>query len=81
MTNGIPEIYDDALCNQLINWFTPDREQAGGLSGRSCTDHIVTLCLLMLYALSKIVKLGSTMMTSLLGVRQGSPTSCFLFTL
>lgn len=126
--NSIAKIYDYVLCNRLMKWFTPDREQAGAQPKRGCMEHIVTLRFIMNYCIKKKAKLfvayvdfskaydrvprdklmyclknlgcGSTMLLTLVaayqitgnilstaiiattvGVRQGSPTSCFLFTI
>ena len=51
------KLYDSVLNNRLQKWWTPDREQAGAQQGRGCQEHIVTLRLLMDYALSKKKKL------------------------
>ena len=128
VTDVISKIYDYILCNRLMKWFVPDREQAGALPGRSCIEHIVALRLLfeffrkkrtttlfvlfvdfskaydrvprtalirtliqlgcstvMLMAIVSMYKmnysiLGLALITAVIGVRQGSPTSCFLFT-
>ena len=124
--NCMTKIYDYCLYNRLTRWFTPDREQAGALPGRSCIEHIVTLRLIMNYCFKRKTKLfvafvdfskaydrvprnrlihtlrqlgcgfmmlfaiatmymvtksvlGTTVITAMMGVRQGSPTSCFLF--
>ena len=124
----IGKLYDTVLCLRLQKWFKPDREQAGAQSGRGCLEHIVSLRLLIDYAVSKRCKLfiifvdfskaydrvlrniliqvmkglgcgmamlmaiattysstqlvlGAATITAAIGVRQGSPTSCFLFTL
>lgn len=126
--DSLAKIYDRILYHRLDLWFKPDREQAGALKGRSCTEWIVTLRLLMDYALYKKVKLfilfvdfskaydrvprnglieslkalgcgivmlcaiaamysstqlvlGAAIISVTLGVKQGSPSSCFLFTL
>ena len=126
--NNIAKIYDYVLEARLSRWFKPDREQAGAQSKRSCTEHILTLRLIMDYCFRKKKKLfvvyvdyskaydrvprralmevlrklgcgammltalismyqvsksilGLAVITSLIGVRQGSPTSCLLFTL
>ena len=126
--NSIAKIYDYVLANRLSKWFVPDREQAGAQPGRSCLDHIMTLRLIILYAMSinqdlyivfvdfskaydriprdklmQILKdqgcgskmlsalsnmykvtyglMGSALMRFVQGVRQGAPTSGFLFTL
>ena len=55
--NSVAKIYDYVLSNRLMRWFTPDKEQAGALPGRSCIDHIVTLRLLINYAMLKKEKL------------------------
>ena len=126
--NSISKLYDYILCNRLTSWFKPQREQAGAQPKRGCTEHIVTLRLIMdfcvkkklplyamfvdfskaydrvprkllmemlrtlgcgkvmlaalvsMYKVSKSV-LGMAHITSVVGVRQGSPTSCFLFTM
>ena len=126
--NSIPKIYDYILCNRLSKWFIPDREQAGAQPKRGCLEHIISLRLLIEYAIMKRKKLfivfvdfsaaydrvprnalvvllaalgcgtvmlaalasmyrvsygiiGVSIVTCTIGVRQGSPTSCFLFTL
>lgn len=45
--NIIAKLYDMILCSRLESWFSPFREQAGAQRGRGCTEHIVTLRLLM----------------------------------
>ena len=126
--DSLAKVYDAILNKRLSLWFTPDREQAGAQKGRGCTEHLITLRLLIdtahakhrkLYIifvdfskaydrvprdllLMKMKDLGcgsqmasaitavyrstkmllqSTEITSAIGVRQGSPTSCLLFTL
>ena len=126
--DSLAKIYDRILCKRLELWFKPDREQAGAQKGRSCTEWIVCLRLLMDYALFRKVKLyvafidfskaydrvprsgliralralgcgvvmlcalaamyentqlvlGAAIISVTFGVRQGSPSSCFLFTL
>ena len=126
--NCIAKIYDYVLYNRLSKWFTPHKEQAGAQSKRSCTEHIMTLRLIMnmcgkkkwklfvayvdfskaydrvprnrllhtlkrlgcgfmmLFAIAAMYKvtksiLGIAIVTAVVGVRQGSPTSCFLFNL
>ena len=54
---AIAKIYDYVLYNRLTRWFTPEREQAGAQSGRSCTEHILTLRLLYNYCVAKRLKL------------------------
>ena len=125
---SVAKVYDRILCRRLESWFKPDREQAGAQKGRSCTEWIVTLRLLIDYALYKKVKLfilfvdfskaydrvprsglisalktlgcgivmlcaiavmysntqfvlGAAIISVTLGVKQGSPSSCFLFTM
>ena len=125
--NSLAKIYDYVLCNRLMKWFTPDREQAGALPKRGCMEHIVTLRLIMDVCLRKRQKIfvtfvdfskaydrvprdlllntlkrlgcgmfmlgaiaslyhvsysivGTVVISAFIGVRQGSPTSCFLFT-
>jgi hypothetical protein len=51
--NAVAKIYDYILCNRLMRWFVPDQEQAGAIPGRSCIDHIVTLRLLINFAMHK----------------------------
>ena len=124
--NSISKIYDYILCNRLTKWFTPDREQAGAQQKRGCTEHLVTLRLIMNYCCVRRLKLyvayidfskaydrvprnklmhslkrlgcgfvmlcalismykitnsimGMAVISAIVGVRQGSPTSCFLF--
>ncbi len=124
--NSLAKVYDMVLCARLSQWFVPHREQAGSQTGRGCTEHLVTLRLLMDVARRKKLKLfvvfvdfgraydcvprknlfaclkqmgcGMTMLLALaamykytnsvigtaliattVGVRQGSPTSCMLF--
>ena len=126
--DSIGKLYNFILCTRLEKWFKPDREQAGAQQGRGCMEHIVTLRLLMDYAVYKKKKLyvlyvdfskaydrvprhalletlrrlgcgavmlyaiyvmysstqlifGTAIITAAIGVRQGSPTSCLLFTL
>jgi len=126
--DSLAKIFDLILSKRLERWFQPDREQAGAQPGRSCTEHIVSLRLLMGYAKhtrSKLfvlyvdfskaydrvpreglitalkalgcgalmlatiamiysntqLVLGAAIISTCMGVRQGSPTSCFLFTL
>ena len=126
--NSITKIYDYVLYNRLSKWWQPDREQAGAQPKRGCTEHLVTLRLLINYSLNKKVKLfiafidfskaydrvprklmiailkqlgcglvmlaalvymykvthsilGVAVISAVIGVRQGSPTSCFFFIL
>ena len=128
LMNCIPKIYDYILYNRLAAWFKPDMEQAGAQPKRGCMEHIISLRLLIDYAIVKKKKLyivyvdfskaydrvprgklvhllaamgcgaimlaalasmykvsygiiGITVITCTIGVRQGSPTSCFLFTM
>ena len=124
--NAIAKIYDYVLNNRLVQWYQPQREQAGAQQKRGCIEHIVCLRLIIdifmrkrrklfitfidfskaydrvprskmfqilkslgcgvvmlvslvaMYAVTVSI-LGSTVITSSIGVRQGSPTSCFLF--
>ena len=125
--NSLAKLYDYVLCNRLMKWFVPDREQAGALPKHGCVEHIISLRLLMDFARRKKTKLyvvyvdfskaydkiprrklmqalkhlgcgmvmlaalcsmykvshcliGAAVVTSVYGIRQGSPTSCFLFT-
>lgn len=126
--DSIAKVYDYIVTNRLQNWFTPNREQAGNQTGRGCLEHILTLRLLLDYALCKRKKLfvtfidfskaydrasrsailetliklgvgsymlsalvsmnqvtyailGTAIITARLGVRQGAPSSGFLFTM
>ena len=54
---SMSKIYDYILYNRLVKWFIPDREQAGSQPKRSCTEHIVTLRLIISYAMAKHLKL------------------------
>ena len=124
--DAIAKLYDYIINNRLMKWYTPQREQAGGQSLRSCIEHIfalrawidfckrkrcklfiafidfskaydrvprgklfvllmsmgcgsVMLCALMsMYSVTSCI-LGAVLITCTLGVRQGSPTSVFLF--
>ena len=127
MTNCLAKVYDYVLYRRLSLWFTPSREQAGAQRGRGCTEHIISLRLIMDYCVTKKCKLyvvyidfskaynriprdrimktlkrlgcgavmlsalismyrvsysllGVAIITAIIGVRQGAPTSCFLFT-
>jgi hypothetical protein len=122
------KLFDSILNKRLEQWFQPDREQAGSQRGRGCVEHLLTLRLLIDFAIHKkkkmfvvfvdfskaydrvprhlllrrlqslgcgaaMIKIISAMyshtsmmlrsatITTSIGVRQGSPTSCFLFTL
>ena len=126
--DALAKCYDYLLNNRLTLWYIPCREQAGAQSKRGCTEHIVTLRLVidrcvkkkqplfiafidfskaydrvprsyllnllkslgcgvvMLTALTSLFwvtqfVLGATIITAIVGVKQGSPTSCFLFIL
>ena len=126
--DALAKCYDYLLNNRLTEWYIPCREQAGAQSKRGCTEHIVTLRLVidrcvrkkqplfiafidfskaydrvprnyllnllkslgcgavMLTALTSLFwttkfVLGATLITAVIGVKQGSPTSCFLFIL
>ena len=37
--NSVATIYDYVLYNRLMQWFTPDREQAGAIPKRDCIEH------------------------------------------
>ena len=122
------KIFDTLLCLRLQLWFKPCREQAGAQRGRGCAEHLLTLRLLIDYAISKkcslflvfvdfskaydkvprnaLIRLlcqlgcgylmisaianlysntqmvlGAALISTTIGVRQGSPSSCFLFTM
>ena len=128
LMDSTAKLYDIILNKRLTLWMKPDREQVGAQKARGCTEHLITLRLLIDYAQSKRKKLfmifvdfskaydrvprdlmlrkrqqlgcggtmtaaiaamyrstrmllRTTMITSTIGVRQGSPTSCLLFTL
>ena len=53
----VGKLYDSMLCQRLHKWFKPDHEQAGAQSGRGCIEHMVSLRLLIDYAVSKRCKL------------------------
>ena len=55
--NCIAKLYDMVLCDRLICWFKPFREQAGAQKHRGCLEHIVTLRLLTDTAKRKKIKL------------------------
>ena len=124
--DSIAKLYDYIINNRLTKWYTPQREQAGGQSKRSCIELVLTLrmwidyckrkrcklftafidfskaydrvprgklfvllmslgcgsvmlCALMsMYSLTTCI-LGTVVITCTVGVRQGSPTSVFLF--
>ena len=124
--NSVAKIYDYVIYNRLSKWWQPDREQAGAQPSRGCTEHLVTLRLLIDFCknhkkklfiafidfskaydrvprnlLINVLKklgcglimitalismytvthsiLGVAVISAVVGVRQGSPTSCFLF--
>ena len=126
--NSVAKIYDYVLYNRLSKWWQPDREQAGAQPKRGCTEHLVTLRLLIDFSFQKNKKLfiafidfskaydrvprkimiailkklgcglimlaaliymykvthsilGVAVISAVIGVRQGSPTSCFFFIL
>jgi hypothetical protein len=128
LMDTLAKLYDAILNRRLSLWFTPDREQAGAQKERGCTEHIITLRMLIDYAkhkrqrlyivfvdfskaydrvprqhmLQRLSSLGcgsrmiqaiatvyqstkmilkTAIITASIGVRQGSPTSCLLFTL
>ena len=128
LMDTLAKLYDAILNRRLSLWFTPDREQAGAQKERGCTEHIITLRMLIDYAkhkrqrlytvfvdfskaydrvprqhmLQRLSSLGcgsrmiqaietvyqstkmilkTAIITASVGVRQGSPTSCLLFTL
>ena len=43
----LAKVYDAILNRRLSRWFTPDREQAGAQKERGCTEHIITLRMLI----------------------------------
>ena len=56
---SLAKIYDYVLCNRLLKWFVPDREQAGAQPGRSCLEQIrpTSLSLLIDFAVENKTKL------------------------
>jgi hypothetical protein len=128
LVDSLAKVYDIILNRRLSLWFKPDSEQAGAQKGRSCTEHLTTLRLIIDFAqhkrkklyivfvdfskaydrvpraflIRKMQELGcgfvmtnaitaayenttmllqKTAIKSSMGVRQGSPTSCLLFTM
>ena len=55
--DSLGKVYDIVLNRRLSLWFSPDREQAGSQKGRGCTEHLLTLRLLMDIARNKRHKL------------------------
>ena len=53
----ISKVYDYVLYNRLVQWFVPDREQAGAQPKRGCIEHIVTLRLIVDYCFRRKKKL------------------------
>ena len=53
LMDAIAKLFDSILNRRLSLWFTPDREQAGAQKLRSCTEHQITLRLLIDYAKHK----------------------------
>lgn len=53
----IAKIYDTLLLNRLRLWYSIDKCQAGGQKGRSCLEQILSLRLLIDFALFKKLKL------------------------
>ena len=51
------KLYGKILCNRLKKWMNVDECQAGAQEGRSCTEHILALRLLVDYAKSQNCKL------------------------
>ena len=45
--DALAKCYDYLLNNRLTEWYIPCREQAGAQSKRGCTEHIVTLRLVI----------------------------------
>ena len=128
ITDSFAKLFDAVLCRRLEKWYKPSREQAGAQKGRGCIEHIISLRLLMDYAVSTHRKLfiiyvdfskaydrvprqallrllrrlgcgylmvsalsylysdtgmilGSASVAATIGLRQGTPTSCLLFTI
>ena len=127
MIDALLKLYDKVLVGRLNKWWRSDDEQIGSKTGIACTDHILSLHLLMNIAKTSKVKLyilfvdfskaydrvsrsklmrmlkesgcGRLMLRAILlmykvtkliyqdtiirtntGVKQGSPSSGFLFT-
>ncbi len=57
VSNVVAKLYDMVLSRRIQKWFTPLREQAGAQAGRGCQEQIVTLRLLIDYALCKKEKM------------------------
>ena len=55
--DSLAKIYDTVLNQRLNLWLDIDKAQAGGQKGRSCTEQILTLRLLVDYAKYKKCKL------------------------
>ena len=49
----LAKLYDCLLCGRLEGWYKPQREQAGAQRGRGCLEHIMSLRLLMDYAIRR----------------------------
>ncbi len=75
--NSVAKLFDSILSSPLNNWFAPSREQAGSQSGRGCTEHIVTLLLIVDLAKRKKLKLFVTFLI-LEWLMTGSPVMCYL---
>ena len=58
--NSLAKLFDLILSTRLSSWFVPFREQAGSQKDRGCTEHIVTLRLVMDMAKRKKLKLFVT---------------------
>jgi hypothetical protein len=57
LMDSLAKVYDIILNRRLSLWFKPDPEQAGAQKGRSCTEHLMTLRLLIDFAQHKRKKL------------------------
>ena len=127
MIDAILKVYDKILAKRLNNWWKSDYEQIGNKPGVACTDHILSLhilismsktskkklyilfvdfskaydrvsrsklmmllkrsgcgrlmlrAILFMYKLTKLIYEDTTIQTNT-GVKQGSPSSGFLFT-
>ena len=47
---ALAKVYDGVLNNRFVQWYQPDDEQAGGRTGRGCTEQLLILRLLIDYA-------------------------------
>ena len=50
ITDTLAKLYDKIIANRLLLWMNIDKNQAGGLENRGCTEQILALRLLIDYA-------------------------------